>query len=103
MLREEFEDWAVLFDPDRGRGFGLNPTGVYVWKVLDGEHTLDGLLEELRAHAGNMPADTRDHIEAFVDALAAEGLAAFDGSASGREKMFPHVPPGTGRGYFIHL
>ena len=41
LLREEFDDWAVVFDPDTGHGFGLNPTGVYVWKVLDGEHSID--------------------------------------------------------------
>jgi hypothetical protein len=27
LLREEFDDWAVLYDPDTGYGFGLNPTG----------------------------------------------------------------------------
>ena len=86
LLREEFDDWAVLFDPDTGRGSGLNPAGVHVWKRLDGEHTLDGLLEELRAHADKMPADARDHIGAFVDALVAEGLAATDGSVSGQAK-----------------
>jgi hypothetical protein len=25
MLREEFDDRAILFDPDTGHGFGLNP------------------------------------------------------------------------------
>ena len=25
VLREEFDDWAVLFDPDTGSGFGINP------------------------------------------------------------------------------
>jgi SynChlorMet cassette protein ScmD len=39
VLREEFDDWAILFDPDSGRGFGLSPTGAYVWKLLDGKHT----------------------------------------------------------------
>ena len=40
LLREEFDDWAVLFNPDAAfgfGGFGLNPTGVSVWKLLDGE------------------------------------------------------------------
>ena len=45
MLREEFDDWAVLFDPDTGHGFGLNPMGVYLWKLLDGNHSIDALVE----------------------------------------------------------
>jgi len=75
VLREEFDDWAVLFDPDTGRGFGLNPTGVYVWKLLDGEHLIDEMVVILRAEAEGVPDETRDQIEALVDALAAEGLA----------------------------
>jgi SynChlorMet cassette protein ScmD len=81
VLREEFDDWAVLFNPDARLsfgGFGLNPTGVFVWKLLDGEHPIDDLLEELRDHAEGVPEDARDHIRVFVDALVAEGLAGFD-------------------------
>ena len=48
VLREEFEDWAILFNPDKGTAFGLNPTGVYIWKFLDGEHSLDDLFQHLR-------------------------------------------------------
>ena len=36
MLREEFDDWAVLFNVDTCHGSGLNPTGVFVWKLLTG-------------------------------------------------------------------
>ena len=43
-------------------GFGLNPTGVYLWKLLDGEHPIDALLEELRGHADGVPEDAREHI-----------------------------------------
>ena len=41
VLREEFDDWAILFNPDTGRGFGLNPTGVYLWKIFDGKSTTE--------------------------------------------------------------
>jgi hypothetical protein len=50
VLREEFDDWAVLFDPDTGHGFGLNPAGVYVWKLLNGERTIDGICKTLRRY-----------------------------------------------------
>jgi len=76
VLREEFDDWAVLFDPDTGKGFGLNPTGVYLARLLDGSHTLDDLLEELGAHARDVPREAPEEITAFLNQLAAEGLAA---------------------------
>ena len=100
MLREEFDDWAVLFNPDAGlgfAGFGLNPTGVFVWKLLDGEHPIDDLLEELRDHAKDVPEDAREHIRVFVDALVAEGLAGYGDTGSYRElnelKAFAYEPP----------
>jgi SynChlorMet cassette protein ScmD len=81
MLREEFDDWAVLFDPDTGRGFGLNPTGVYLWKLLDGKHTMNDLFENIRGLAENVPEEAIDDIAVFADSLAAEGLTEVDSSA----------------------
>jgi len=43
VLREEFDDWAVLFDPDSGNAFGLNPLGVFIWKLLDGHRTIEDI------------------------------------------------------------
>jgi SynChlorMet cassette protein ScmD len=67
VLREEFDDWAILFDPDTGNSFSLNLTGVYLWKHLDGEHSIDDMLKTLRGDAHDVPEDTSDHIRAFVD------------------------------------
>jgi SynChlorMet cassette protein ScmD len=86
VLREEFDDWAVLFDPDSGNAFGLSPTGVYLWKHLDGKHTMDALLDGVRVHADDVPENASDHIEAFVDELVREGLAGLDSTECGPEK-----------------
>lgn len=89
VLREEFDDWAILFNPDTGRGFGLSPTGVYVWKLLDGNHTVDALLEELREHTEGVPGEARDDLCVFVDALIAEGLTGLGLGQPDRET--PHL------------
>lgn len=83
ILREEFDDWAILYDPDTGNGFGLNPTGLFIWKLLDGRHTMDALLEKMRAHAEDVPEGAKDRIRVFVETLVAEGLATVDDTASG--------------------
>jgi SynChlorMet cassette protein ScmD len=92
MLREEFDDWAILFNPDTGRGFGLSPTGVYVWKLLDGEHSIDALLEEISGSADSVPGDAKEHIGVFVDALVAEGLAGYDDTGESSRENRPHTP-----------
>ncbi len=74
VLREEFDDWAVLFDPDTGHGFGLNPTGVYVWKLLDGERSIDAVVSTLRLNATGIPEEAPEQILAFVEELTQHGL-----------------------------
>ena len=79
ILREEFDDWAVLFDPDTGHGFGLNPTGVYIWKLLDGQHSIDDMLTALRRGAEEVPQEAGEHLIAFVQELAEQSLAGWEG------------------------
>ena len=78
VLREEFDDWAILFNPDADlghNGFGLNPTGVYLWKLLDGEHSIDDMLKGLSRDSEKVPQEAGEHLVAFVEELIAEGLA----------------------------
>ena len=78
VLREELDDWAILFDPDTGNAFGLNPTGVYLWKLLDGTHTLDDMLVRLRESADEVPDEASDHVSEFVEELTKRGLAGYE-------------------------
>ena len=78
VLREEFDDWAILFDPDTGDAFGLNPTGVYVWKLLDGAHSVDDVLRSLQQHAENVPDEAGDHLKEFIAELVKQGLAGYE-------------------------
>ncbi len=78
VLREEFDDWAVLFDPDTGSAFGLNPVSVFVWKNLDGEHTIGDILEKLRGKCEDMPEDAEKYIRDFVNDLIEKGMAGYE-------------------------
>jgi SynChlorMet cassette protein ScmD len=78
VLREEFDDWAVLFDPDTGNAFGLNPVGVFVWKRLDGRHTPAHIAGELRETCENLPDETEGHIQDFIRDLLKQGLAGHE-------------------------
>ena len=78
VLREEFDDWAILFDPDTGDAFGLNPTGVFVWKLLDGRHSMDDIVQKLRDEAEGVPDEVPQQIDEFVQSLEKQGLVGYE-------------------------
>jgi SynChlorMet cassette protein ScmD len=78
VLREEFDDWAVLFDPDTGNAFGLNPVGVFIWKRLDGNHTVNNILEELRRDCEEIPKEAEAHLKDFIQSLVEQGLTGYE-------------------------
>jgi len=78
VLREEFDDWAVLFDPNSGNGFVINPVSLYIWKLLDGKHTIKDILEQLRNDCDNVPDDAETYIQEFIQELINRGLAGYE-------------------------
>jgi SynChlorMet cassette protein ScmD len=78
VLREEFDDWAVLFDPDTGNAFGLNPVGVFIWKRLDGRHTIEDIQKELHQNCESVPKNANIHLKDFIQSLVDQGLAGYE-------------------------
>jgi SynChlorMet cassette protein ScmD len=80
VLRKDFEDddWAILFDPDKGNAFGLNPVSVFIWQRLDGQHSLSDILKEVQASYHGVPQEAEVHIQEFIDQLMKKGLAGYE-------------------------
>ncbi|MGA2025945.1 MAG: SynChlorMet cassette protein ScmD [Syntrophobacteraceae bacterium] len=77
VLREESDDWAVLFDPDTSDVYGLNPISMYIWKCLDGKNTIADIVLKLGKECIDMPDDAMDQVKKFVDELVAKGYAGY--------------------------
>jgi len=78
VFREEFDDWAVLFDPDTGGAYGVDPVGALIWKHLDGVHTVRDLLAEVKNRCEDVPEEAETHISDFVQSLLDKGLAGLE-------------------------
>jgi SynChlorMet cassette protein ScmD len=78
VLREEFDEWAVLFDPETGKAHGLNPFGVFVWKRLDGKNTIDDIFENVKTDFENVSAEAKNDITEFVQNLVNNGLVGYE-------------------------
>ena len=78
VLREEFDDWAVLFNPDTADAMGTNPVGVAVWKLMDGKRTLGDILEQIKSSFAETPEAAVKDISSFVNTLADNGFVGLE-------------------------
>jgi SynChlorMet cassette protein ScmD len=78
VLREEFDDWAVLFNPDTARALGINPVGVAVWKGMDGKSSLEEIVSEIKDCFEGVPENAFQEVTSFVNTLTEEGFVGFE-------------------------
>jgi SynChlorMet cassette protein ScmD len=75
VLREEFDDWALLFDADTGKSFGINPMSVFIWHRLDGSKSIGDILSDIKSECQEVPEEVEEHVRDFVNGLVENGLA----------------------------
>jgi SynChlorMet cassette protein ScmD len=78
VCREEFDDWAILFDLETGKAFGINPVAVLIWKMLDGKHGLEDISRDIKANFMDVPEDVKSHIESFLKDLIEIGFVGYE-------------------------
>ncbi len=78
VLREEFDDCALLFDPDTGKIIGLNQVGVFIWKRLDGTRTKEDIIKELATDFRKVPAEAGVHLGEFLQRLTDYGFVGYE-------------------------
>jgi SynChlorMet cassette protein ScmD len=78
VLRKEFDDWAVLFNPETAEAVGVNEVGVAVWEMLDGEHDMEAIVRKV-CHDFHDVSMTVDHeLRAFVTDLEERGFVGVE-------------------------
>ena len=78
VLREEFDDCAILFNPDTADAVGLNPVGVAVWKQLNGKNTLEDVLKRIQEEFSDTPETAPQEIKKFIDDLAEHAFVGYE-------------------------
>lgn len=84
VLREEFDDWAVVFNPDTAEAAGINPVGVAAWKMMDGSRTVEEIIAAIREQFDDVPETAPEEIVSFVEQLAEKGFVGYEGEGSGK-------------------
>ena len=74
VLREEFDDWALLFNPDNAAAVGINPLGAAIWKKLDGKRTVADVVDAIKRDYRDVPDGVWDDVSTFVNQLGEQGF-----------------------------
>ncbi|NWJ52267.1 MAG: PqqD family peptide modification chaperone [Bacteroidetes bacterium] len=74
VLREEFDDWAVLYNPDNAEAVGTNPIGVEIWKNLDGKKNLGEIVAGIKQEYNNVSENVDAEVLEFIQKLLQRGL-----------------------------
>jgi SynChlorMet cassette protein ScmD len=78
VLREEFDDWAVLYNPDTATAVGVNPTGVAVWKLLDGVRTPEAVASSVAdSFSGASLEQASADVQEFIAELTRQGFVGY--------------------------
>jgi len=78
VLREEFDDWAILFNPDTAAAVGINPTGVAVWKLMDGRRSLGEIVGRMQDQFARVPETVFQEVSAYVATLTEGGFVGYE-------------------------
>ena len=78
VLREEADDWAILFNPDTNDAFGINPVGVAIWKAIDGRRDAAGIADAAREQFDDVPDTYRDDVLDFIRKLERMGFVGYE-------------------------
>ena len=82
VLRKEFDDWAVLFNPDTAEAIGINPVGVAIWELLARHSAIEEIVTALSHDFTDIPGSSREDIETFIADLAKRGFVGSEISTS---------------------
>jgi hypothetical protein len=65
---------GVLLHLGSGAYHGMNPVGLVIWELLDGEQTISYLIEGVRARVANPPPQLDQDVMAFIQSAVDRDL-----------------------------
>ena len=74
VLREEFDQWGILFNPDTSEVVSINAMGIDIWKLIAGRCSLKDVMQGIQAQYDQVPAEAQEQINTFVNELIKRGF-----------------------------
>jgi Coenzyme PQQ synthesis protein D (PqqD) len=69
---------GVLLHVETAQYHGLNPVGLVIWELLDGERTVSEVVEAVRARVEEAPPQLGDEVLSFLNDVHERGLVILE-------------------------
>lgn len=76
VLWRELDGEAILLDPQQGCSYNLNGVGTFIWKLLDGAHSIDELVAAISAAYEVDENQARSDLESLLHDLRLNNLVS---------------------------
>lgn len=78
IFQEQSDNWALLVNLDTSGTVALNPTGIIVWKLIDGKRRVVDIVKAVKNHFKNVPDTVAEDVMSHLDILTEEGFIGFE-------------------------
>ena len=78
VLREEADDWGILFDPDTGNSVVLNPVAISMFKAMRKTQDAAKVAAMIREEYDDVPETLESDFSELVENLARHGFIGFE-------------------------
>lgn len=78
IFREGVDGWAVLVNMDTAASVALNPTGILVWKTIDGRRSVRSVVEKVKENFANVPDSISDDVLSLIKILQDDGFVGVE-------------------------
>ncbi len=82
----EFEGEVVIISPEDSVAHALNPTATFIWNLLDGEHTMAEIAEQLAEEFDVTPASALADAEELIACFQEKRLLLLSPAVEGTNR-----------------
>jgi hypothetical protein len=74
IFREGLDNWAILVNTDTAASLALNPTGILVWKMIDGKRNVESIMKGVKDLFKSVPDSFTNDIISLLNVLFQDGF-----------------------------
>ncbi len=78
VFQEGEDGWAVLVNLDVVSSLALNPTGIVVWKLVNGRRTIADIVDKVEKQFDEVPNSVTEDVVKLVKDLADDGFIGYE-------------------------